>query len=187
MNASTNPSDPRLASFLDKAEIHEVLMRYGRGVDRADAEWLKSCYHPDAIEEHGSAYVGPAFEYIENAVLRIPKMGVMAHYICNVQIDLGANLSGDLEPGLAYAESYVLTFARLSRDGKDWDTFTGGRIVDRFERRDGAWKIAHRKMTFDWNHDMPSNEGWCLGLFNPDDPKMNFGRKDRTDLSYQRF
>jgi hypothetical protein len=172
-------TDPRLAPMLDKAEIHDVLMRYGRGVDRADEEWLKSCYHPDAIEEHGSAYAGPAYEYIEGAVGRIRKMGVMAHYICNVQIDL----DGDL----AWAESYVLTFARFKRGEEDWDTLTGGRIVDRFERRDGAWKIAHRKMTFDWNRDMPSNEGWCLGMFKTDDPKMSFGSKDRQDLAYQRF
>ena len=171
--------DPRLARMLDKAEINEVLMRYGRGVDRADEECLKSCYHPDATEEHGSAYAGPAFPYIEGAVVRIRQMGSMAHYICNVHIDL----DGDL----AYAEAYVLTFARFKKGEENWDTLTGGRIVDRFERRDGAWKIAHRKMTFDWNRDMPSNEGWCLGMFKPNDPKMSFGRKDREDLSYQRF
>lgn len=172
--------DPRLSAMLDKAEINEVLMRYGRGVDRADEECLKSCYHPDAIEEHGSAYQGPAISYIEGAVGRIRKMGVMAHYICNVHIDL-------VEADLAYAEAYVLTFVRFNKDGKDWDTFTGGRIVDRFERRDGAWKIAHRKMTFDWNRDTPSSEGWCLGMFDLQHPAMNFGSKDREDLSYQRF
>jgi hypothetical protein len=180
MSPSSNPSDPRLAAFLDKAEIHDVLMRYGRGVDRADGELLKSCYHPDAIEEHGSTYIGPAHAYIEGAVQRIPKMGVMAHYICNVYVDLE-------EQDLAYVESYVLTFARFKKGEENWDTLTGGRLVDKFERRDGAWKIAHRKMTFDWNHDLPSNEGWCMGLFNPADPKMSFGRKDRSDLSYQRF
>ncbi len=180
MTTPTANSDPRLAALLDKAEIHDVLMRYGRGVDRADAEWLKSCYHPGAIEEHGSAYAGPADAYIEGAVGRIRKMGAMAHYICNVHIDL-------VEADLAYAEAYVLTFVRFQKGDESWDTLTGGRIVDRFERRDGAWKIAHRKMTFDWNRDMPSNEGWCLGTFNVEDPKMNFGRKDRDDLSYQRF
>ena len=180
MNSPAIHSDPRLAALLDKSEIHDVLMRYGRGVDRADEEWLKSCYHPDAIEEHGSAFVGPAFEYIEGAVGRIRKMGVMAHYICNVHVDL-------VEADLAYAEAYALTFCRFSKEGQDWDTFTGGRIVDRFERRDGAWKIAHRKMTFDWNRDVPSAEGWCLGMFKLDHPAMNLGRKDRDDLSYQRF
>ena len=154
-------------------------MRYGRGVDRADEELLKSCYHADAIEEHGSAYVGPAMAYIEGAVGRIRQMGIMAHYICNIHI----SLDGDL----AYAEAYVLTFARFNKDGESIDTFTGGRICDRFERRDGEWKIAHRKLAFDWNRDVPSKEGWCLGMFDPEDPNMHMGQKNPDDLSYQRF
>lgn len=177
MNSSV---DTKLANMMSKMEIHEVLMRYGRGVDRADEALLKSCYHPDATEEHGSTYAGPAHAYIEGAVGRIRKMGTMAHYICNVHIEL--------EGEIAWVEAYVLTFARfITREGEDWDTFTGGRICDRFERRDGEWKIAHRKMAFDWNRDVPSSEGWCLGMFNPSDPKMVMGRKDEKDLSYQRF
>ena len=172
-------TNPRLENLMSKMEIQETLMRYGRGVDRADEALLKSCYHPDAIEEHGSTYAGPAHEYIEGAVVRIRQMGTMAHYLCNIHIEL--------EGDLAWVESYVLTFARFKRDGESFDTLTGGRICDKFERRAGEWKIAHRKMTFDWNRDMPSQEGWCLGLFNPDDPKMVMGRKDQEDLSYLRF
>jgi ketosteroid isomerase-like protein len=172
-------ADPRLESMLSKHEIQEVLMRYGRGVDRADEELLKSCYHADATEEHGSAYAGPAHAYIEGAVGRIRKMGTMAHYICNIHI----SLEGDL----AYVEAYVLTFARFDKDGESFDTFTGGRICDRFERRDGEWKIAHRKLAFDWNRDVPSQEGWCLGMFDPADPKMNMGEKNSGDVSYKRF
>jgi hypothetical protein len=172
-------ADSRLEAMLSKQEIKDVLARYARGVDRADEEMLKSCYHPDAIEEHGSAYAGPAHEYIEGAVVRIRQMGTMCHYICNVHIEL--------EEELAYVEAYVLTFARFSRDEESVDTLTGGRICDRFERRADAWKIAHRKLVFDWNRDMPTREGWCLGMFDPADPKMVMGSKDRNDLSYLRF
>jgi len=172
-------SQSKLETMMSKFEIHEVLMRYGRGVDPADEELLKSCYHSDAIEEHGSTYQGPAHAYIEGAVDRIRKMGTMAHYICNVHIEL--------EGDRAYVEAYVLTFARFSRGGESFDTLTGGRICDRFERRAGVWKIAHRKMAFDWNRDMPSQEGWCLGLFDPTDPAMVMGAKSQDDLSYQRF
>lgn len=172
-------NNPRLEAMMSKLEINDVLMRYARGIDRADEDLLKSCYHADAIEEHGSTYAGPAHAYIEDAVVRIRQMGTMCHYLCNVHI----SLDGDL----AYVEAYVLTFARFSQDGESFDTLTGGRICDRFERRQGEWKIAHRKMAFDWNRDMPSQEGWCLGLFDPTDPKMVMGRKNKEDLSYQRF
>ena len=172
-------TDPRLEAMMSKMEIQEVLMRYGRGVDRADEEMLKSCYFEDATEEHGSAYAGPAHAYIEGAVVRIRQMGTMAHYICNIHIEL----DGDL----AYVEAYVLTSVRFRKDEKDFDTLTGGRICDRFERRSGAWKLAHRKLAFDWNRDTPSQEGWCLGMFDPADPGMIMGRKDKEDLSYKRF
>ena len=171
--------DPRLESVLAKEDIRDVLMRYGRGVDRADAALLKSCYHDDAIEEHGSTYAGPAHAYIDGAVPRIRKMGTMAHYICNIHIAI--------EGEKAYVESYVLTFARITRDAKEADTLTGGRICDRFERRGGSWRIAHRKMAFDWNRDMAVQQGWCLGMFNPADPKMVMGTKSAEDLAYSRF
>ena len=34
-----------LRVLLDKQEIHEVLMRYCRGIDRCDSELLHSVYH----------------------------------------------------------------------------------------------------------------------------------------------
>jgi hypothetical protein len=135
------------------------------------------------IADHTELYTvhsaGPAHAYIEGAVVRIRQMGTMCHYICNIHI----SLDGDL----AWVEAYVLTFARFQRDGESFDTLTGGRICDRFERRQGDWKIAHRKMAFDWNRDMPSQEGRCLGMFDPADPKMSMGTKGQDDLSYDRF
>lgn len=169
----------KLAEFMARQEILMVLARYARGVDRADGELLASCYHDDAIEEHGTTYSGPAADYIAGAVERIKLMGPMAHYLTSTHIEF----DGDT----AWAESYVLTFARLAGEDGDTDTLTGGRLCDRFERRNGDWRIAHRRMTFDWNRDMASNEGWCCGLFDAADPRFHRGRKSREDLSYQRF
>ncbi|MEL6364450.1 MAG: nuclear transport factor 2 family protein [Pseudomonadota bacterium] len=166
-------------TMLARQDINDVLARYARGVDRADEALLRSCYHEGAIEEHANAYSGPADAYITDAVKRIRKMGPMAHYLCNTHIEL----DGDV----AWVETYVLTFARFEQDGAPYDTLTGGRLCDRFERRDGEWRIAHRKMTFDWNRDAESAEGWCLGMFQPDDPRMHMATKDRDDLSYARF
>ena len=51
----------------------------------------------------------------------------------------------------------------------------------------GEWRIAYRKMTFDWNRDMAANQGWCQGLFDTVAEGFHPGSKDRGDLSYQRF
>src|SRR5262245_17777267 len=45
---------PAVRVLLDKQAIQEVLARYCRGVDRADLELLRSVYHPDAIDNHGT-------------------------------------------------------------------------------------------------------------------------------------
>jgi len=168
-----------LETMLAKQDILDVLARYARGTDRADEALMRSCYHEDAIEEHANAYSGPAKDYIPDAVKRIRKMGVMAHYVCNSHIEL----DGDT----AWVESYVLTFARFAKDGRNYDTFTGGRLCDRFEKRGGEWRIAHRKITFDWNRDVEASEGWCLGMFDLDDPRVVLGEKNENDLSYARF
>jgi len=55
------------------------------------------------------------------------------------------------------------------------------------EKRDGEWKIAHRKIALDWNRDELANETWCLGLFDPDHSQMVLGKKGRADFSYERF
>ena len=168
----------RLERMLARDEIREVLACYARGVDRADAELLKSCYHPDAIEEHGGNYTGNAHEYVDGAVPRIRLMGAMQHLLGSSHIEFDREI--------AWVETYVWTFARFTRDGTSTDTITAGRLFDRFERRDGRWRIAHRRTIFDWNRDTPSSEGWCLGLFDPARPGMHLGRKDRADLSYDR-
>ena len=171
-------SENGMQGVLARAEIREVLAAYARAVDRADGPLLKSCYHPDAIEEHGGNYTGNAHDYVDGAIPRIERMGSMQHLLGTSHIEL----TGDI----AWVETYILTFARFQRDGRDFDTFTGGRLFDRFECRDGVWKIAHRRTIFDWNRDEPSNEGWCLGLFSPGKPGMHVGRKGRDDPSYDR-
>ena len=93
------------------------------------------------------------------------------------------NLSADL----AYVETYIVTLARMQVDGETLDTFTGGRLIDRFERREGCWKIAHRRTIFDWNRDTPTRQGWVGGMFVPGTPGMREGAKGESDPSYERF
>ena len=169
----------QLQQLLDHAAIRDVLARYVRGIDRADGELLKSCYHGDAIEEHAGNYAGNAHEYVDEAMPRVRGMGAMQHLLGSSHIEQ----TGDI----AYVETNVWTFVRFSRDGKDFDTFTGGRLFDRFECRGGEWKISHRRTILDWNRDTASAEGWCLGLFDFSRPGALRGSKDRGDPSYERF
>jgi hypothetical protein len=105
----------------------------------------------------------------------------MGHYLCNT------HYAFDEAGEVCWVETYLLTFARFEKAGEPWDTLTGGRLIDRFEKRGGEWRIKHRKTVFDWNRDQPAAETWCLGLFRPSDPRMVMGRRGAGDLSYERF
>jgi ketosteroid isomerase-like protein len=167
--------DPELQALLDKQAIAEVLARYGRAVDRADLELLKSCYHDDAIEDHGGVFLGSATDYIASIAPVLPR-GMMTHTTANVLIEV----DGDA----AQSESHILAFARMKKDGEKFDTLTLARVVDRFERRDGVWRIAARKLAWEWHHEMPMAETWGRGLMAPDPSVLRRGGKAPNDIVY---
>jgi len=57
----------------------------------------------------------------------------------------------------------------------------GGRYVDRFERRDGVWKIAERQGVNEWlRYEAASDRGFWDGSAD------QRGCRDRSDPVYQR-
>lgn len=130
-------------SMLDKLAIHEVLMRYCRAVDRCDEELLRSVYHPDATDNHGP-FNGTAADFIPWVMdLLRRRYRSTTHAICNELIEL--------EGDVARTEAYFFAFHRYERDGGEYDWTVAGRYVDRFERRSGLWRIAHRLAVMDWD------------------------------------
>jgi SnoaL-like domain len=54
----------RIQELLDKEDIRDLLLRCARGMDRSDWELVLSCYHDDAVDDHG-AYRGGARDYVD--------------------------------------------------------------------------------------------------------------------------
>ncbi len=131
-----------LRVLMDEREITEILHRYCRGVDRLDEALLASAYHEDSYDDHG-IFKGSGHEFARLVVkvLRSHADATM-HSLSNVRIDV----QGDV----ADCESYVVARHWRQRDGKPELETAGGRYVDRMERRDGVWKIAHRVVVLDW-------------------------------------
>ena len=158
-------SETALRTLLDKQEIHEVLMRYCRAVDRLDEELLRSVYFPDATDDHG-LFCGLASDFV-TWVMKFHR----EHFISNTH-----SISNELievEGDIAYAESYFTGFHRFERDGQEYTRISCGRYIDRFERRDGVWKIAHRLVVNDWGRVDPLTEAVVPitpGLRSRDDP-----------------
>lgn len=157
----------RLAALLERDAIKEVLARYVRGCDRADAQLMRSAYWDDASEHHGE-FMGRAYEFIDLAV------GIAKSTIVAFQHVLGQSLI-ELNGMTANAETYFLCFTSARRTGQIDDVpIIGGRYIDRFEQRSGEWKIAHRVTVADWSLQLSSErvsgiEHFLAGQWAPDD------------------
>jgi ketosteroid isomerase-like protein len=164
--------DMTLDDLVAQQEIRDVLARYTRGIDRMDRELVLSCYHPGAYDDHG-AFQGTAEEFADWVA------EVLAHFDGTMHF-LGQQLV-EVEGDRAHSETYCVAYHRRSqREGEDGhDLWMGLRYVDVLERRDGEWRIAHRRCVFDWTrHDTIVAE-WQLP------PEALRGSRDRNDPVYR--
>jgi hypothetical protein len=163
------PADRQLAALVDEAAIRQVVLRYCRGIDRLDPELVRSCYHPDATDEHGS-FSGGVDDYVAWAFRLLERYESTMHLVGNLLVEL----AGDV----ALAETYGVAHHR-GRAGEPFEPVrnlvTGFRFVDRFERREGAWRIARRVATTEWSRVDDEAGRWPL----PDD--LRRGTRDGTD------
>lgn len=158
----------------DRQEIHDVLVRYCRAVDRLDRELLLSCYHDDAIDDH-AIFVGSREEFADWAFgLHERYQRVTQHVITNHSCEIDGNV--------AHTETYYM-FAGMNTVAPPL-TVCGGRYVDRFERRDGHWAIAQRMSLLEWEG-VPGEIFVQREATGPAE-HGHHSTRDRTDPSYRR-
>jgi hypothetical protein len=158
-------NESRLEELLAKQDIQEALTRYARGIDRNDIALAKSAYHSDGYDEHGPAR-GNAHEVMDRVGAALASLEIALHRITNVQIEL--------EGDVAHVESYFHSIH--VEQNSDVEEHVYGRYVDRFERRDDAWKIARRQVVMDFDSyrprgtPSPYHDRFSLGSRGPQDP-----------------
>lgn len=180
----TMPADFSPERIADRLQIQHVMHQWCRAVDRLDYEGIRAVFHPDAIDTHG-AYNGGVdglVDWIRNRHSNIP---FSMHAVSNMLIEFATT-------DLALVETYVRTTQRYPAEARakldqlaggkagagegGMDLLTCSRYVDRFERRDGAWRIAARTLVADWKQFVPvaaeaptSPPGWETGRRDADD------------------
>ena len=169
--------DPRLDQLASRAEITEVVVRYVRAVDRMDEAMLRSCFHSDSRHRHG-AFEGLSADFCSSALEICGRVRATHHQLGPVSIELAGEV--------AFVETYYTSHHRFGEvapaGGRAHeDRIAGGRYVDRFERRDGTWKIAERVGVTEWMRYEPSSD---RGFW--DGPAEQRGRRDRGDPVYRR-
>lgn len=152
-------------------EITAALHAYCRGIDRMDADLIRSAYHEDGIDDHGDSFRGGVEDYIDWV---LPVLGERfsstMHTLSNITIELD-------EPGtFARVESYLIAY-HVSAGTGALRVF-GARYCDRFElRRHAGWRIAHRTLVSEWQVEH-------AGSFVPTPEGTMLPARDRTDPSY---
>jgi hypothetical protein len=159
-----------LQHLLDQAAVREVHLRYCRGIDRMDWTLVRSCYHPDAIDDHGS-YVGGVEGFIEWAQQLLAGFESTTHFTGNQLVEI--------EGDSAWAEHYARAYHRRPAGSgiPAVDLVANVRYIDRMEKRGGEWRIAKRVLTVDSDRADP-----VIDLYASADIKRS--RRDRGDPSY---
>lgn len=165
----------QLQQLIDREAIRDLIWRYCRAVDRRDFTALRELYHPDATDEHGGMFQGPAQAFIDKLPEIMAPMEVVWHMTGNMLIEV----QGDEAEG----EIYTWSYHRADLGSGPEDLIVGGRYLDRYRKRDGQWKFQHRKIVMDWNHIGPSQCDWNSILFQG----TPVGRADSTDPSHPYF
>jgi hypothetical protein len=144
-------ASPFFDSFLDeleaRTEIADTLKRFIRGIDRKDWALARSTYHDDAIDEHGF-FNGRADKFLAIVAQKHEHQQHSMHVISNMLIEFTAR-------DRALVETYCLVFQRFGPGAPEVPPTAAGvrkiataRYVDRFEARNGQWRIAHRTLDF---------------------------------------
>jgi len=167
---------PDASELADRLAIADVLAMHCRGVDRADETALKSAYWPDAEVAYGG-FNGSAHSFCEMLPASITRFAHTQHSISNLLIRFNTDRSK------AAVETYITAYHYLAADAdaeteSDTEMTFLGRYLDQFERRDGFWKMAHRRVLMDWNQNAaatavksgPPFDGLARGARLPADP-----------------
>ena len=128
------------ATFLEELEartaIEDCLKRFARAVDRQDWKAAREAYHDDAVDDHGF-FKGPPDEFLAHIAKLHEVQEHSMHFNTNVLIEFQAR-------DRAFVETYVLVLQRF----RDRRVTASARYLDRFEKRNGEWRVGYRTLVF---------------------------------------
>lgn len=132
----------KLTAVLDREEVKAIAHRFARGLDRCDRALIESCFHPDGIDDHGF-FKGNAEEFCDWVMVELKKYDASQHLIATQNVEVS---------GLkAACESYFVAIHIIPTPDGTKELIVAGRYMDEMEKREGTWKLTHRRCVFDWN------------------------------------
>ena len=160
-----------------REQLRDLVMRYCRGIDRRDYALVRSLYWDDAVDDHGAMFCGSPDDYVAWLPSVLEPLECTIHAISNSLFVI----DGDTAEGEHYSYNFHRT--RQGPEGEPrQEIVIHGRYCDRYERREGVWKFARRKIIFDHGYVRPVNEDGLAaagtdapaGSDGPGDPSWDF-------------
>ena len=153
-------------------KITAIIYRLARGLDRRDKALLASCFHDDATDDHG-LFKGSATEFCAWLVETLGNYERTQHFISNINMTINGDKAG--------TEAYFFAHHVVPGEDSKKDVIAAGRYCDNFEKRNGEWRIVHRKALYDWSRVEETKDGWANP---PMSEVLTRGVQGPEDLSY---
>jgi hypothetical protein len=150
-----NIDNDEIKTLLVRERIRDTLANLARGEDRRDAGLITAAFWPDASVDYG-IFAGSFDEYLAWVIPGSPAIPVTQHVLGQAVIEIDADT--------AKVETHVTSYHRVNMGEVERDLVMGGRYLDRFEQRNGEWRIAQRTMLYDWFQDFGVSVDWSQGL-----------------------
>lgn len=152
--------------------IHELICNYMRGLDRLMPDLVRAVFHDDATTDYGT-YKGDRDGFVAFA------MGFLKDHLSTHHMLGQCHI--DVEGDVAFGEIYFQAHHRTREGVVEKDFFVAGRYIDRYEKRGGIWKIAHRTGLTDWARLEDDADPWRERL-----SEQSRGARAPADLSCRR-
>jgi ketosteroid isomerase-like protein len=149
----------RLRELEDKAEIADIINRYGDGVLRGDAEIITSCFGDDAVLDHGHGQTvngrDAILAYFSNAGESPSGKAVLTFDQKVGSSPVMSNILIELDGDTAHCESTCLAIHYGFTAGEGKVIIRGTRNIDDLARTPQGWKITHRVHPAQWKIEVP--------------------------------
>ncbi len=168
-------TDRSIETLLAKQAIAELVYTYPRGLDRLDRDILLSIAHPGARVEFSTMFKGTWVEYVDWLMKAHHAMVFNNHRISNLLIKV------DGDRGVSEATSTARLIAKRE-DGAIEDRVVYSRYLDRWQRDNGRWGLAHRLTVRDFRRVREISEAELKQY-----QLNNAAETGRADPSYELF
>ena len=166
----------RQKRLADRFEIQDVIYRWCRAIDRCDWGAMRPLFHDDAVDDHG-LYCGNIDGMIDWLIARHPAIIRCQHSVSNMLIEFAGNDTALVESHMTACQRHRNPESGPSGAAEEYDFVGFGRYVDRFERRDGIWRILKRTVLIETSLRFPVDPQSANAM-----PERNWSRRDGCDV-----